>query len=1059
MPLSVDVAPGVPGWAHKRWNFQHVQIVGTVEHVQTLCEDAFRRVHHGLYAFFSKEHVEKFLNHAASWSVVQPTYENIMVASMKFDNPQDSSKYFAGSKASRILDILKDYYTPFWTTETVSWSEVFSDIDYDAASGLPFSLWGLQKKGDVLPFEKEFADFLVNSVLADVDVIFKASPKFEFLPNEHIFAHKIRLFITVGLVFVMWQKKLYLKQNLRTKNTRWVKLGTNMRQGGAHRLTRELEPQYPGDFVVELDLPRCDKNHKMMNWIYAQRNRCLLGLSPLEKMASEWILRNLTRLRVLLWDGVVIETRTSNPSGQANTGDDNCPWTLYVVLRVALEACPSATDADLSFLVLHVYSDDFRGLFPVKFSRMRDRDWFVKTAFECCGVQFKESDIKIYDHPNGSHFLGADCVLRNGVYYPLYSRERLYAAWQYTEGTLSPGHDLLRLRTLLILSYPHTELFEAFCEMYRHLLYVFRGATDHILKVVVALGMPSLSELEYAFTGREARIHGQGAFLALTTEEGGVKTKRMNVQRKGNQSAGVRPGNQKPSGPSSSEKGGEGSGGRGAESSATVLGKLEDVLAEIRRASPRQLYIGAGGGTKSEGSQPSAEGKTLGERVSRVASSVQRGHKSRVGLGGGQGAARKPVGRDVLAKGGASNNRGVGSPNFGRVGVSSVKKQDLTLTKDGEPVLVVPRTFGVKPKSMAGPPLAKSAHYRGSESQMHEYHDHRGRVVRVVGHQYLDSVFASGDAWHQGEHISTIAISPDALGGMLLLQAQQYEEHKCEKLRISYRPTCPATATGSIGMYFRNDVATPMLKTGIEEMTQAASHKNYVETQVWEPCGISIDPQEALKTYFDEDSGEMRMEVEGLFTVIAASSVPDLVDEDVFGNLYLEYDFEFFGAQLSYEIEDVITGLLEVTWKNNDEAQAGLPIELSFAPFDALVPGYYAHIQGDLPGPGYILYGSVIEVTGDPLNFASVGSEKIQQISRGTVIYVAVRDSIPGQFVLDNGTVFGTMYTNLADAASGYPHGILCKSGTNHHGDPVEPNLGQFKIRFRGLVVKDDGDD
>ncbi len=482
----------------ERWaSLKNVPLLGHVTQSLSIGYEALSLVHHCLWEQFGERFEEEVL-----WAVVRPTYDNLMTASMKFDSPQDFS-FMERSEVQRSLTIIQRYYEPLWTCGVTGWQEVFADVDWDTAAGLPYSLHGLQKKGHVLSFPDEFVQHMTDSVICKVRVVFKTSPKIEFLKISDITAHKIRLFNPAGVHFVCVGKRLYLKQNKRAYRTRWIKLGINMHSGGAHRLTKELEPPGAGWFVLELDIPRCDKNHKLMRWIYQLRNRCLQTSDTFDGLAKDWYASNISYLHVALFDGAVIGTGTANPSGQPNTADDNCPWCLLLVLTMASLACPTATNAELNALTLHVYSDDFRGLFPPKFKKLRDTAWFVNTCYSVFQVAFKEEDLHFYQSPDGSHFLGADTVLYGNMYLPLYDRDRLYAAFQYQEAKHAPGVEMQRLRSLLIMAWPHPDLYLKFERIYARLLFELRKSTDPAVMMVVSLGLPSKNMLRRAFLGLE----------------------------------------------------------------------------------------------------------------------------------------------------------------------------------------------------------------------------------------------------------------------------------------------------------------------------------------------------------------------------------------------------------------------------------------------------------------------------------------------------------------------------------------------------------------------------
>lgn len=1039
----------VPAAIANRWRgLKHIKVVGYVPSTLAVGGDPYRLQHHGLFDKFDHRLVSEYFDHDPLWAVVQPTEENLMIASMKYDVDQDSTSLHRSS-VGRAKHVCEVFYEPLWTAGVTSWDDVFSDIDYDTAAGLPFSMFGLQKKGYVMQFPDQFVQHCVNAVLSDSDVLFKSSPKIEFLRIEDIMKGKIRLFTPVGMHVNLWLKRLYNEQNRRVKQSRWVKLGTNMRNGGCHLLTRELEPA-TGEFVIVFDLPRCDKNHRLMQWIYQLRNKFLRPGNFLDALAMKWIERNISKQRIVMWDGSVIESCTTNPSGQNNTADDNCPWTLVVILTLAIEAYPECTDFDLKNLVLHVYSDDFRGKFGPNFARLRDQYWVMEKAKEIFHIEFKVGDWKVYDSVDGTHFLGADTRLVNGFYLPFYNAERLYAAWYYQENSLTEGQNLLRLRALLITAWPHKHLFKQFREFYVRLLASLSVSKDLETQAIVKLGVPDEASLRYAFTGLESYSRfGFCDFLPEHWRMVGVKIYSMNNARKGSVSQ------------SDKQSQGNREGGKGKSLSAQV--------AAVRAASPRPAYEAAKASKGSKGSEQGGKGRhkvddettALGNRVIRVASAVKGGHKSRVRFGGGASAGGTPGGHQELVGNSWRHFGPVGSPALGRFVNVPLKQPVVTLRKNGKSVATIKKSYGGAPLSMkGGPRVATSSQYLGAELRERDHLDpKKGRMVQITGHQYLASVSGppSGQ-WAEGDRMNLILLTPDALGGRLALLSQQFEQHNVKKLRVLYKPTVSSISTGAVAMYFRNDVGTPGLDVGVDELNHASTHPSFVQTQIWEPATMDISPSDALKRYFDEETGDFRTEVQGLLTVIAASDLPDLEGQPSYGNLYLEFDIDFYGEELDYEVQDIITGSIVFTGLiDDDETMVNHPVVASIKP-PATVPvqgEFLGELDVSLPSTEFLLYGVITQVS-SPGYFCTLEDPTPIAWTQGQSFYMRIVNTAPGSFDLSDGSIKILFFSNLSAASNNIDtEGVGDNAGQLLWTGSI-PGLGtgpQFSFDFRAMPV------
>jgi len=213
-----------------------------------------------------------------------------------------------------------------------------------------------------------------------------------------------------------------------------------------------------------------------------------------------------------------------------------------------------------------------------------------------------------------------------------------------------------------------------------------------------------------------------------------------------------------------------------------------------------------------------------------------------------------------------------------------------------------PKVSNLRPKlnelGGGGVPLAQGSVYEGGQAEQFEYMTKQGRSVRSVGQMYLQTLYSGGQNNEAGQRILFQPILPAALGGPLELLAQAFEQHKVHKLRFIYVPVLPATSSGAIAMYFRNDVFTPNVDTGLDELRHAGTHAAFCQTQVWEPAVLDVKPEDAINKYFNETDGSFQLSMQGVFQVLTASDITSVAG--TIGNVYLEYDIEFFGEELDY---------------------------------------------------------------------------------------------------------------------------------------------------------------
>ena len=152
----------------------------------------------------------------------------------------------------------------------------------------------------------------------------------------------------------------------------------------------------------------------------------------------------------------------------------------------------------------------------------------------------------------------------------------------------------------------------------------------------------------------------------------------------------------------------------------------------------------------------------------------------------------------------------------------------------------------------------------------------------------------------------TFAVSPHSMGSHLALYADLYEEHEYKHMKVRYVPGVPATEIGSVAVYFRNDIGTPSTTIGRAEFAHASTHPSFVSTPIYQAVEMEIHPEDINLSYFDETTGDFRLETQGLVVTLAASQIdqPTNVTTTI-GNLYVEYMVEFRGAETEYDIVEV----------------------------------------------------------------------------------------------------------------------------------------------------------
>jgi hypothetical protein len=219
---------------------------------------------------------------------------------------------------------------------------------------------------------------------------------------------------------------------------------------------------------------------------------------------------------------------------------------------------------------------------------------------------------------------------------------------------------------------------------------------------------------------------------------------------------------------------------------------------------------------------------------------------------------------------------------------------------------------------MVSAPVSQAGVFHGAESRLYAYMKRNYTAVRAQGHMLLAALEFDDnidDVWQPGCRILTIPLSPQALGGQPAEQARLYEQHKIVHCSVHYVPACPTSTPGALAFYVINDVGTTTDIVGETELRHASTYPSFVQTPVWSPVDMEIRPQDINKRYTDINTGDQRATTQALLVIEAAGAVnSETLSNFAVGNVYLQYDIEFYGQSLSYQIDDIISGTCEMNF-------------------------------------------------------------------------------------------------------------------------------------------------
>lgn len=214
-------------------------------------------------------------------------------------------------------------------------------------------------------------------------------------------------------------------------------------------------------------------------------------------------------------------------------------------------------------------------------------------------------------------------------------------------------------------------------------------------------------------------------------------------------------------------------------------------------------------------------------------------------------------------------------------------------------------------------PRQSGMRFHGVKHEEREFGGKNGRTVQAMGQVWLGQIETPPDngvpgSALTGSRLGVFPINPAALGSQLALLAKQFEQHRVRHLRVVYRTTISptvASASGGLVITFINDTSQEQLVLGVSALQQYANNSCFEQFAPWTDIDVDIDPSLANRRFFNDDSGDARIQMEGQIVVMSAS---DLLSAVVVGNLYLEYDVEFYADYLDGAVIGTYTGSLSL---------------------------------------------------------------------------------------------------------------------------------------------------
>lgn len=332
----------------------------------------------------------------------------------------------------------------FKDCHVLSFDELYPQLVRNAAAGVPWRLFGLNKKGLVLDDDLAM-NYILSPAVFDSDVVWGVSPKTEWYSAVDLDEGKVRTFIVSPFHHLLWTNLLCKSQNEALKMWWWSAYGLNPFKGGVNRFARRLMSVRNPWFIM-YDVKGWDRLFSLMKEIRRIRGEYM----PTEKaIPFKWVYDNIEYQFLLLPDGTIVWRSWGNPSGSGNTTGDNilgheCCYSLvlhdlYNGRRDRVNAC-----------CVNVFGDDAVHAIPDNDFDPKEVETQHREIFRLFG--FELDPFVISRSLSDMEFLGFKFQCENGFWIPRYNLGRLCAAFYYCIETMPPAASAAKCWTLCVMS-------------------------------------------------------------------------------------------------------------------------------------------------------------------------------------------------------------------------------------------------------------------------------------------------------------------------------------------------------------------------------------------------------------------------------------------------------------------------------------------------------------------------------------------------------------------------------------------------------------------------------
>jgi len=366
-----------------------------------------------------------------SFGIVRPTVWSVTLALEKSDVREI---WLVAAEDEEAADLLLEKHFSFMMGRFRKRDFRRVTIAPDASAGFPMQM---SKDKALRTYLAYYAEYCRPGVQRP-PVVWKVTPKIEYLPLEDILAGKIRLFRNPPLDYLLLEKVYFEDQDEHLVShpcETWSALGFVKENGGWHTLMSKLN-RFKYKFTW--DVWRWDK--KVGPHLLSKDDNLRRKMYHPEEVINEVDWQFLTEessyCYELLPNGQVIATAIAQKSGKLRTSSGNTTmhiWCVFAHIARVVRKYDIRMDYDTLMRenFLAIYSDDNIGgtNMPELFQEADLRE-----SFQLLGLDIQ--DFKFGLTIEGLVFLGAECKKFGNLYVPLYNEKRMIFATLYVSGRM-----------------------------------------------------------------------------------------------------------------------------------------------------------------------------------------------------------------------------------------------------------------------------------------------------------------------------------------------------------------------------------------------------------------------------------------------------------------------------------------------------------------------------------------------------------------------------------------------------------------------------------------------